>query len=128
MSVVSATPINTRQFHDFVVKGNIEKVRDALKANEDLVFNRNGGGSTALHLAVFHCEYDIARLLLAKGADIEAENNCGRTPMSYDKAQARINLVGDRDEKWYKEQTAHQQALRDEVARRREELMQGGGW
>lgn len=94
-SLVTAVSTAPRDFFDYVVKGEIERVTDAIKLNEDLVYSRNAGGSTALHMAVFHAEYAIARLLIAKGADIDAENNVGRTPMSYDRAKARLDLLGN---------------------------------
>ena len=78
----------------YVVQNDIEKVKDVLRIDPDVVYNRNSGGSTALHLAMFHAHYEIARELIALGADPEAENNQGRTPLSYDKTQARLDILG----------------------------------
>jgi len=71
--VTTVTSVSTapRDFFDYVVKGDFEKVNDAIKLDEDLVYSRGPGGSTALHLALFHAEYAIARLLVAKGADLD---------------------------------------------------------
>ena len=94
--LTNVTSVSTapRDFFAYVVSGDIEKVRDAIKLDEDLVYSRGAGGSTGLHLALFHAEYAIARLLVAKGADLDCENNVGRLPQSYDRAQSRLDFMG----------------------------------
>lgn len=37
---------------------------------------------TALHLSACQGEADIVKLLLARGADVDAENNLGSTPLN----------------------------------------------
>ncbi len=84
----------SKDLFNYVVQNDIEKVKDVLRIDPDVVYNRNSGGSTALHFAMFHAHYEIARELIALGADPEAENNQGRTPLSYDKAHARLDVIG----------------------------------
>ena len=86
---------SSKDLFSYVVQNDIEKVKDVLKSDPDVVYNRNAGGSTALHLAMFHAHYEIARELIALGADPDAENNVGRTPLSYDKTHARLDVMGN---------------------------------
>lgn len=47
-----------------------------------LVLARDDFRDSALHLASSHAEPEIVRLLLARGADVNAENNLGSTPLN----------------------------------------------
>ena len=49
---------------------------------QQLVLARDDFQDSALHLASGNGEVDIVRLLLARGADVEAENNLGSTPLN----------------------------------------------
>jgi ankyrin repeat protein len=57
----------------------IEAVR-VLCVDSDLN-QRNSSGLTALHLAVEAESFSIVRMLLSRGADLEAEDNQGHTPL-----------------------------------------------
>ena len=63
---------------------NPEKVGLLLRDNPNLVYSRNSFGWTALHSASISNCTDVAKLLLAYKADVDArENENGMTPLHY---------------------------------------------
>lgn len=60
--------------HDATRKGEQSKVIALLKQNPDLVSSRDKLGNTALHIAALHDQPAIAALLIANGADVNAQN------------------------------------------------------
>jgi ankyrin repeat protein len=64
--------------------GDVEGVRTLLNGDPTLVFSRDFVGSTPLLAAArgdsIHNK-EVAELLLAKGADVNAKNNSGATPL-----------------------------------------------
>ncbi len=68
--------------HEAAFNGKLEKARALLKANPDLVFSQASYASqTPLHLAVEYGHKDVAELLLANKADVEAKAYGGWTPL-----------------------------------------------
>jgi len=63
-------------------KGDLAKIRLLLNHNPNLVFSKNSEGFTALHYAAFGY-MEIANLLLAKNADVNAKTGKGETPLHY---------------------------------------------
>lgn len=61
--------------HDAVRKGDEAKVVALLKENPDLVSSRDKLGNTPLHIAALHDQPAIAALLIANGADVNAQND-----------------------------------------------------
>jgi ankyrin repeat protein len=61
--------------------GDLEKTRLLLKHNPNLVFVKSKEGFTALHYAASHGYVEIAKLLLAKGADVNATISEGDAPL-----------------------------------------------
>ena len=78
--VVFAFQAQAGELHDAVRAGDIPKVRKLLKQGADVneMFNR-----TPLHDAVRYKYFDIAIILLEKGAGVNLEDNEGNTPLSY---------------------------------------------
>jgi hypothetical protein len=69
-------------FHEAVKGGDLEKVKTLLEGNPNLVFSAdNPNGYTPLHCAALKGQKDVAALLLASKAVINAKDNCGRTPL-----------------------------------------------
>jgi ankyrin repeat protein len=70
-------------FEDFkaVENGNLAWVQAALKAYPDLISCSDGEGWTPLHMAVLYARKDMAELLLAHGANVDAKGNLGDTPL-----------------------------------------------
>jgi ankyrin repeat protein len=62
---------------------DLEKTRLLLNHNPNLVFAKNSEGFTALHYAARHGYVEIARLLLAERADVNAKTDKGYTPLQY---------------------------------------------
>jgi ankyrin repeat protein len=60
--------------HDAARKGDQAKVVALLSQNPDLVSSRDKFGNTPLHLAALHDQPAIAALLLANGADVNAQS------------------------------------------------------
>ena len=61
--------------HDATRKGDEAKVVELLQQNPDLVSSRDKSGNTPLHVAALHNQPAIAALLLANGADVNAQND-----------------------------------------------------
>ena len=59
-----------------------EEVLKIAKAHPELLAVRNRDGATPLHFAAYHDDCDTAALLIAKGADVNAEDNDGLTPLA----------------------------------------------
>ena len=64
--------------HNAVRKGDQAKVIELLKQNPDLVSSRDSLGKTPLHIAAQHDQTAIAALLLANGADVNAQVQVAR--------------------------------------------------
>ena len=60
---------------DAVRKGNEAKVVALLKENPNLVSSKDKFGNTPLHIAALHDQPAIAALLIANGADVNAQND-----------------------------------------------------
>lgn len=68
--------------HEAALNGKLEKAKALLKANPDLVFSHESYASqTPLHLAAEYGHKDVAELLLANKADVEAKAYGGLTPL-----------------------------------------------
>jgi ankyrin repeat protein len=71
-----ATPL-----HLAIMQGNIVEVTSLLRSNASLVFS--SGGDTPLHWAARYDRKDMAELLLANKADINAKDIIGMTPLHW---------------------------------------------
>jgi ankyrin repeat protein len=69
------------EIHKAVIKGDLNKVAALLKEHAELLENRNNLGQTVLYEAVGHNQLEIAELLLANGADVNARDANGNTPL-----------------------------------------------
>jgi hypothetical protein len=68
--------------HEAALNGKLEKAKELIKAHPELVFNQSSYGSqTPLHLAVEYGHKEVAELLLANNANIEAKAYGGMTPL-----------------------------------------------
>ncbi|KAH6652789.1 hypothetical protein BKA67DRAFT_677958 [Truncatella angustata] len=64
-----------------VERGDLEIVRMMLDERTVLPTDRDSGGSTLLHYAVAHGRLDILKALVARGADVNAQDGIGRSPL-----------------------------------------------
>ena len=61
--------------------GNTDSVKFLLDNGADVGIKAKSDGSTPLHLASYGCHLGIAKMLVDKGADINAKSNGGWTPL-----------------------------------------------
>ena len=69
------------EIHKAVIKGNLNRVVALLKDHPDMLESKNNLGLTPLFLAVMHNQLEIAELLLANDADVNARDGYMRTPL-----------------------------------------------
>ena len=61
--------------------GLVERVQERLEDEPALVNAHSHDGWTPLHLASFFGHIEVANLLLARGADVNAQDDEGNTPL-----------------------------------------------
>jgi ankyrin repeat protein len=81
LTLAGSFPAQGAEIHKAVVKGNLNKVAALLKDHPEQLESKNDLGRTPLHLAVIHNELEIADLLLANGADVNARDPDQHTPL-----------------------------------------------
>jgi hypothetical protein len=84
------------QLYYFCSKGMISGVKRMLEMKSIDVEARTGGkedGMTCLEIAASNGYFDICRLLIDKGADIEAKSSRGLTPLQYAAGQGEIEIL-----------------------------------
>ena len=69
------------EVHKAVTKGDLNKVVALLKDHPELLESKDNMGRTPLYLAVAHNQLEIAELLLANGADVNARDPQQHTPL-----------------------------------------------
>ena len=80
--------------HEAARNGDIKTVETLLKEHPDLVSSKEEKyGQTPLHIAAFNDHFDIAKLLLANKADVNAQANNGATPLHLAAAKGNKDIV-----------------------------------
>lgn len=80
MMSMAADSIHGQELQKAARKGNIKKVQKLINAGQN-VNEPNRWGTTPLHAAAFWGQADIASLLLAKGAQVDAKRESGQGDM-----------------------------------------------
>jgi ankyrin repeat protein len=80
------------EVHDAAAGGDLGKVKAPLKDNPDLVFSKDNG-DTLLHWAARNGQKDVAELLLANKADVNAKDNNGATPLHRAMANTALHIA-----------------------------------
>jgi cytohesin len=75
------TPTPDDEFQGAVRQGDLAKVQVLLKDHPDLVICKDDRGDTPLHGAAISGHKDVAELLLANKAEVDAKGDGGRTPL-----------------------------------------------
>ncbi len=70
------------KLHHAAFSGDTELAENLLKRRSTQIDYRDKNGNTPLHLAVRQNHLEMVKLLVEKGADMEAANNAGLTPLS----------------------------------------------
>ena len=73
--------------------GNIDRVRAILDAHPDAIAATDRSGETALHPAAAYGHTDVVRLLLARGAKLEAAGDQGQRAIHLAAAYAKTDTV-----------------------------------
>jgi uncharacterized protein len=94
-SQVSNVKVNPpdMDIHTAIVMGNLEAVRQHIKAGTDLNLKEPAGGSTPLITAVVFGKTEIALALIEAGADLNLKNNDGSTALHSAAFFCRIEIV-----------------------------------
>jgi len=80
---------------DAIRRGDAATVRALVEQDPSRVMAHNVRGSTPLHVAADADSAAAARFLLARGADPDASNSSGRTPLFYAKSSEMAGLLLD---------------------------------
>jgi ankyrin repeat protein len=69
------------EIHKAIVKGKLNRVVALLQDHPELIENLDNLGRTPLFVAVAHNQLEIAEVLLANGANVNARDGSGHTPL-----------------------------------------------
>jgi ankyrin repeat protein len=78
---VSKPVASSGTLYEAIASGRFEEVRDLVLDNVDL--DEKTLGQTPLHQAILLGRQDVARLLIDRGADVNAQDEEGRRPLHY---------------------------------------------
>jgi ankyrin repeat protein len=81
LALIGSFPAQGAEIHKAVIKGSLDKVAALLKDHPEQLESKNDLGRTPLHLAVIHNKLEIAELLLANGANVNARDPDQHTPL-----------------------------------------------
>jgi ankyrin repeat protein len=70
------------EIHDAAQRGDLAKIKALLKDHPHLVFSKDNFGLTPLHWAALAGHKDVAALLLANKADVNAQSKGGWGPLN----------------------------------------------
>lgn len=83
----------TTSIHQAAETGNLKKIKALLKENPTLVNEKDSYGMTALHWAVDKRRFRAAEMLIEEGADVNAADKNGETPLFYATNQEYIGRM-----------------------------------
>lgn len=79
--------------HQAATRGDLQSVDALISANPDMVFSIDNEGDTALHCAAFAGKREVAELLLARNAQIDAKDSDGLTALHAAVRNGHQNVV-----------------------------------
>ena len=71
------------EIHDVAQQGDIDRVKELIEENPELVNAPDDASQTPLHLAIAGGQTEIAEFLITKGADVNASNVVNQSIMLY---------------------------------------------
>jgi ankyrin repeat protein len=81
------------EIHEAVKRGDVDRVKALIIENPRVVFNQDDTGWTPLHLAAQKGFKDIAELLLANKAEVNARSKRGDTPLHWAAGNGHKEIV-----------------------------------
>jgi hypothetical protein len=79
--VIEAIEMST-EIHCCTIVGNLERIKQLVEGGADLE-EINGGGETALSLAISNAHFEIMVYLVEHGSNVANTDNCGMTPLHW---------------------------------------------
>jgi hypothetical protein len=76
-----AEPLSNSEIHEAARDGHLEKIKGLLSNDPSLAFCKGKDDWTPLHHAASNGHKDVAELLLANKANVNADNNDAKTPL-----------------------------------------------
>ncbi|MDQ7826208.1 MAG: ankyrin repeat domain-containing protein [Candidatus Eremiobacteraeota bacterium] len=80
-SFIIINTISSGGIHSALESGDVKKIEKILKRNPRLVNKKGDFGWTPLHKAAFKGNREVAELLISKGADVNARDPKGSSPL-----------------------------------------------
>jgi len=93
IGLLLSSPAFSDEIHDAAAKDDLAKVQALLKDNPDLALGKDSNGETPLHLAAFNGHRDVAEVLLANNANVDAKDNHGNTPLHWAAANGHKDVA-----------------------------------
>ena len=93
LALAWSSPAFCGEIHDAAENGDLEKVKGLIKDNPNLVFSKDDYGAMPLHYAAQGGRKDVAELLLANKADVNAKANNDDTPLHVAAAQGHKDVA-----------------------------------
>ncbi len=78
-----------------VMQGNERCMERLMRLDPSVIDFRDTSESTLLHKAVYHQRYGAARVLLAAGANVNATNDVGETPLFFANESSMVDFLVD---------------------------------
>ncbi len=82
-----------RAIHEYATDGNVTGLTQDLATDPGDVNLTDDAGRTPLHLAATHCHVDAVKVLLEKGAKIDAKTTGGTTPLHVAAQAGCVDMV-----------------------------------
>ena len=83
----------SQSFEKLIKKGELKKMDELITKDPSLINKVNKVGATPLHIAAGEGQYEIAELLIQKGASLDAQNNFNSTPLDYAIESKKIEVA-----------------------------------
>jgi ankyrin repeat protein len=74
------TSVVAGPIHDAAKSGDIDEIKSLLNIGVS-VDHKHNNGATALHVSVYRSNFEVADFLISVGANVNAEDDFGRTPL-----------------------------------------------